>query len=104
MLNQLSSEFNFDNTNNLQAVLTQALRENAADLGDPNQSVSLELWKARREAIVAYQAVFASIEKRIAFIDQELSWVSSDQVAASLESERQALVDEHFQLNYPVSR
>jgi hypothetical protein len=30
--------------------------------------------------------------------------VSSDQVAASLESERQALVDEHFQLNYPVSR
>jgi len=100
MLNQLSSEFNFENTDTVEAELVHALRENAVALTE----IGLDVWRTRREAIAKKQAVFQTIEKRIEFIDQELSWVSSDQVAASLESERQALVDEHFQLNYPVSR
>ena len=49
-------------------------------------------------------ALARTLDIRIAFIDRELSWVSSDQVADSLESSRRALIAERFRLNIPVSR
>ena len=42
-----------------------------------------------------------SNDDQIAFIDLELSWVSSDSVADSLESSRRALFAERSQLNLP---
>ena len=42
-----------------------------------------------------------SIDDQIDFIDLELSWVSSDSVADSLESSRRALFAERFRLNLP---
>ena len=45
-----------------------------------------------------------TLDRRIAFIDQELSWVSSDSIADSLEASRRELLAERFQLNNPVSR
>ena len=44
------------------------------------------------------------IDKQIAFIDLELSWVSSDAVADSLELQKRALVADRFRLKIPVSR
>ena len=49
-------------------------------------------------------ALARTLDIRIAFIESELSWVSSDQVADSLEASRRALIAERFQLNNPVSR
>ena len=45
-----------------------------------------------------------TLDRRIAFIDQELSWVASDSIADSLEASRRELLAERFQLNNPVSR
>ena len=45
-----------------------------------------------------------TLDLRIAFIDRELSWVSSDSIADSLEASRRELLAERFQLNNPVSR
>lgn len=45
-----------------------------------------------------------TLDRRIAFIDQELSWVSSDSIADSLEASRRELLAERFRLNNPVSR
>ena len=89
-----------DNIDNVEARLARALTANAKALPLVGSSV----WRMRRRWIEEKQAEFRTIEKQIEFIDQELSWVSSDQVADSLESSRRALVDEHFRLNYPVSR
>jgi hypothetical protein len=58
----------------------------------------------RRRWIVEKQAEFRAIDDRLAFIDSELSWVSSDQVADSLESSRRELLAERFRLNIPASR
>ena len=44
------------------------------------------------------------LDTRIDFIDLELSWVSSDSVADSLESQKRALLAKRFRLNIPVSR
>ena len=44
------------------------------------------------------------LDEQINFIDLELSWVSSDSVAASLESQKRALLAKRFRLNIPVSR
>ena len=85
---------------NVEARLARALTANAKALPLVGSSV----WRMRRRWIEEKQAEFRTIEKQIEFIDQEVSWVSSDQVADSLESSRRALVDEHFRLNYPVSR
>jgi hypothetical protein len=49
-------------------------------------------------------ALARTLDIRIAFIESELSWVSSDQVADSLEASRRALIAERFRLNIPVSR
>ena len=46
-------------------------------------------------------ALARSIDDQIAFLDMELSWVSSDSVADSLESSRRALLAERFRLNLP---
>ena len=46
-------------------------------------------------------ALARSIDDQIAFLDMELSWVSSDSVADSLESSRGALFAERFRLNLP---
>mgnify|MGYP000253494022 CR=1 FL=1 len=45
-----------------------------------------------------------TLDTRIAFIDRELSWVSSDSIADSLEASRRELLAERFRLNNPVSR
>ena len=45
-----------------------------------------------------------TLDLRIAFIDRELSWVSSDSIADSLEASRRELLAERFRLNNPVSR
>ena len=45
-----------------------------------------------------------TLDRRIAFIDQELSWVSSDSVLNSLEVSRRELLADRFRLNIPVSR
>ena len=45
-----------------------------------------------------------TLDRRIAFIDQESSWVSSDSIADSLEASRRELLAERFRLNNPVSR
>ena len=45
-----------------------------------------------------------TLDLRIAFIDRELSWVSSDSIADTLEASRRELLAERFQLNNPVSR
>ena len=44
------------------------------------------------------------LDEQIDFIDLELSWVSSDSVADSLESQKRALLAKRFRLNIPVSR
>jgi hypothetical protein len=44
------------------------------------------------------------LDTRIDFIDLELSWVSSDSVADSLELQKRALLAERFRLNIPVTR
>ena len=49
-------------------------------------------------------ALARTLDIRIAFIESELSWVSSDQVADSLESSRRELLAERFRLNIPASR
>ena len=45
-----------------------------------------------------------TLDRRIAFIDQELSWVSSDSIADSLEASRRELFAERFRLNIPATR
>ena len=89
-----------DIIDNVEARLARALTANAKALPLVGSSV----WRMRRRWIEEKQAEFRTIEKQIEFIDQELSWVSSDQVADSLESSRRALVDARFRLNNPVSR
>ena len=42
-----------------------------------------------------------TLDDQIAFLDRELSWVSSDSVADSLESSRRALFAERFRSNLP---
>ena len=49
-------------------------------------------------------ALARSIDDQIAFLDMELSWVSSDSIADSLEASRRELLAERFRLNNPVSR
>ena len=44
------------------------------------------------------------LDEQIDFIDLELSWVSSDSVADSLETQKRALLAKRFRLNIPVSR
>ena len=44
------------------------------------------------------------LDTRIDFIDLELSWVSSDSVADSLELQKRALLAERFRLNIPATR
>ena len=44
------------------------------------------------------------LDEQINFIDLELSWVSSDSVADSLETQKRALLAKRFRLNIPVSR
>jgi hypothetical protein len=44
------------------------------------------------------------LDTRIDFIDLELSWVSSDSVADSLELQKRALLAERFRLKIPVTR
>ena len=44
------------------------------------------------------------LDEQIDFIDLELSWVSSDSVADSLESQKRALLAKRFRLNIPASR
>ena len=46
----------------------------------------------------------AHLDEQIAFIDLELSWVSSDSIADSLEATRRELFAERFRLKIPVSR
>ena len=41
------------------------------------------------------------LDEQIAFLDLELSWVSSDSIVDSLESQRRALFAERFRLNLP---
>ena len=96
----LNIENGTDITDNVEARLDRALTANAKTL----PPVGLDVWRARRQGIAKKQAAFRAIDDRLAFIDSELSWVSSDQVADSLESSRRALVDERFRLNIPVSR
>ena len=89
-----------DQTDTVEARLDRALTANAKAL----PHVGINVWRTRRRWIAEKQAKFRAIDDRLAFIDLELSWVSSDQVAASLESSRWALVAERFRLNTPVSR
>jgi hypothetical protein len=96
----LNIENGTDITDNVEARLDRALTANAKAL----PRVGLDVWRTRRQGIAKKQAAFRAIDDRLAFIDSELSWVSSDQVADSLESSRRALVDERFRLNIPVSR
>ena len=42
-----------------------------------------------------------TLDDQIAFLDLELSWVSSDSIVDSLESQRRALFAERFRLNLP---
>ena len=42
-----------------------------------------------------------TLDLRIAFIDREVSWVSADSVADSLEASRRELFAERFRLNLP---
>ena len=44
------------------------------------------------------------LDARIDFINLELSWVSSDSVADSLELQKRALLAERFRLKIPVTR
>ena len=44
------------------------------------------------------------LDEQIDFIDLELSWVSSDSVADSLESQKRALLAKRFRLNIPATR
>ena len=44
------------------------------------------------------------LDEQIDFIDLELSWVSSDSVADSLELQKRALVAERFRLKIPATR
>jgi len=44
------------------------------------------------------------LDTRIDFIDLELSWVSSDSVADSLELQKRALVVDRFRLKIPATR
>lgn len=44
------------------------------------------------------------LDTRIDFIDLELSWVSSDSVADSLELQKRALVADRFRLKIPATR
>jgi len=46
-------------------------------------------------------ALARALDTRIEFIDMELSWVSSDSIADSLEASRRALFAERFRLNLP---
>jgi hypothetical protein len=96
----LNIENGTDITDNVEARLDRALTANAKAL----PHVGVDVWRMRRRWIAEKQAEFRAIDDRLAFIDQELSWVSSDQVADSLESSRRALVDARFRLNNPVSR
>ena len=96
----LNSKDQTDITDNVEARLDRALTANAKAL----PHVGLDVWRTRRQWIAEKQAAFRAIDDRLAFIGRELSWVSSDQVADSLESSRRALVDERFRLNIPVSR
>ena len=53
----------------------------------------------------AHKASLArALTDRIDFIDQELSWVSSDSVLNSLEVSRRELLADRFRLNIPVRR
>ena len=96
----LNIEDQTDITDNVEARLDRALTANAKAL----PHVGANVWRMRRRWIVEKQAEFRAIDDRLAFIDSELSWVSSDQVADSLESSRRALIDERIRLNNPVSR
>ena len=45
-----------------------------------------------------------NLDTRIDFIDLELSWVSSDSIADSLEATRRELSAERFRLKIPATR
>ena len=49
-------------------------------------------------------ALARALDTRIAFIDLELSWVSSDSIADSLEASRRALLAERNRLKIPATR
>ena len=49
-------------------------------------------------------ALARTLDIRIAFIESELSWVSSDSVLNSLEVLRRELLADRFRLNIPASR
>ena len=58
----------------------------------------------RKQRLKAVTAAFQALDEQIAFIDMELSWVSSDSIADSLEATRRELFAERFRLKIPVSR
>jgi len=58
----------------------------------------------RKQRLKTVDAAFQALDERIAFIDMELSWVSSDSIADSLEATRRELFAERFRLKIPVTR
>ena len=58
----------------------------------------------RKQRLKAVTAAFRALDEQIAFIDMELSWVSSDSIADSLEATRRELFAERFPLIIPATR
>ena len=96
----LNIEDQTDITDTVEARLDRALTANAKAL----PHVGANVWRMRRRWIAEKQAEFRAIDDRLAFIESELSWVSSDSVLNSLEVSRRELLADRFRLNIPVSR
>ena len=67
----------------------------------PNKTDQTKTSLASMKTFMTAWKHLRSIDDQIAFLDRELSWVSSDSVADSLESSRRALFAERFRLNLP---
>ena len=67
----------------------------------PNKTDQTKTSLASMKTFMTAWKHLRSIDDQIDFIDLELSWVSSDSVADSLESSRRALFAERFRLNLP---
>ena len=68
------------------------------------RTLNSSLGAMRRASRQAEIARARQLDSEIAFIDLELSWVSSDSVGESLEMSRRALCAERNRLNIPATR
>ena len=68
------------------------------------RSLNSSLGAMRRASRQTKIARARQLDKEIAFIDMELSWVSSDSADESLEASRRALFAERNRLNIPATR